>query len=365
MTDGRPSISTVYEESVDGPNPILALLQRYIPGRTAVFGVAVVSAIAQRLTNLIWPYLLGVTIDAFLVADPGSLSVAFVPSGWIPSTTRGQFYFLMGLFIVLALGTVVVNSVKFVTWRWFQQSILHDLRADTYAATQRLGVPFFETEQTGDVMSILNNDVNQLEGFLTGGLQTIFQLAARFVGLLAIMLWLHWQLTMVALLFSPLMLGVVRAYQHAIEPRYDERRSAVGALNAHIQDVINGIVAVKVFTNEEYERSRFESRSRAYWQADWAAAKLSGVFFPARGLVANGAMLAMVAVGGWWATFGPPLWFSAPLSAGTFVTFYFYGQMFVAQSRRLADVADTYTDAKASAKRVFGLLGLVEGYAVL
>ena len=184
----HPAIATVYEKTASGIDPIVALLRRYVPGNGGVFSIAVVTTILHQLLTLIPPYLLGVTLDAFFTGQRGSLSVALIPQTWIPSTTRGQFVFVAGLFVATALATAITQAIQFVTFRWFQQAVLHDLRTDAYDATQRLDMAFFETEATGNVMSVLNNDVNQLGGFLLGGLRQFIESTTLLIGLLVFMI---------------------------------------------------------------------------------------------------------------------------------------------------------------------------------
>ena len=354
-TTDRLSISEVFEQHAPQRTPFLAF-RRYLGGRGALFVGAVVSTAVWRLANLVPPYLLGRAVDAFFTGERSKLSVAFVPDAWIPETLAGQFGVLVALFGGLVGAQVACNVGRHLSWRWFQQSVLHDLRIDVYDAVQRLDVSTLRAESTGDVMSVVNNDVNQLRTFLDDGAQTVVQVSTFFVVLLVVMVGIHAELTLLIAGFVPVMLAAVYGYQRLIEPRYDERREAVGRLNAHVETVLGSVETVKAFTNEAFERDRLRDRSLAFWRADWHAARLSGVFFPARQFVSLGVMLTIVVVGGWWAIAGPPLFFSMSLSPGQFVTFYFFGQMFVGQSGRLSDVADTYTDAKASAKRVFGLL---------
>ena len=357
MSDSEtpPSIADAFDRYAPHATP-MAALRRYLDGRGALFAGAVVSTVVWRLANLVPPYLLGRAVDGFFTGERASLSVAFVPDAWIPATLAGQFGVLVALFGGLVCVQVACNVARHLSWRWLQQAVVHDLRTDVYDAVQRLDLATFQAESTGDVMSVVNNDVNQLRTFLDDGAQTVFQVAAFFVVLLVVMLGIHAELTFLIAGFVPVMLAAVYGYQRLVEPRYDDRRAAVGRLNTHVETVLGGIETVKAFTNESFERERLRDRSLAFWRADWRAAKLSGVFFPARQFVSLGVMLGVVVVGGWWAIAGPPLFFSTPLSPGQFVTFYFFGQMFVGQSARLSDVADTYTDAKASAKRVFGLL---------
>lgn len=353
---GPKSSSTVYTDTIEGTNPIVALLRRYVPGRAGVVCVAVVSTILHTLIDLVPPYLLGVTLDAFFTKQQGSLSIAFVPSAWIPESTHGQFTFIAGAFVATALVKASTHLIQFVTFRWFQGSVLHDLRTDVYDSTQQLDMLFFTTEETGDVMSVLNNDVNKLRDVLFGWLKQIIKLGTLLLGLCLVMLGLHWQLTLLTMSFLPVMFGLVAVYQRAIEPHYDARRSAVGAVNTHIQNAINGIATIKAFGTEQREGSRLRTHSRSFWRADWSAAKISGLFYPTRNLLTEVASLVIVVVGGWWALFGPPFVFTESLTTGTFITFLFYGRWLVTQSSTIGTLVDTYTDAKASAKRVFGLI---------
>jgi ATP-binding cassette subfamily B protein len=330
-------------------------LRRYVPPRWDFFVIAIASTVVFRVAQLVPPYLLGVALDAFFTERSGSLSIAFVPPRLIPTTIRGQFTFVAGLFIATALITAAASFVQSVAFRWVQQSVLHDLRMDTYNATQRLDMAFFETEATGDVMSILNNDVNQPRNLLSEWLRQVVELGTFLVGLLAIMLALQWQLTLLTMSFVPIMLGLVSVYQRSIESYYDVRRSTVGNLNTHMQNAISGIGTIKSYGTESRESAELQARSHAFWQADWAAAKISGLFYSTQRFITEVASLGIVVIGGWWVLFGPPFVFTMPLTAGTFVTFLFCGRRLVSQSAVVGDLIDTYTDAKASAKRVFGL----------
>ena len=348
------SLPSITDAAAEQDRPVLAVLRRYLPGRRTLFAVAVVTTVLWRLSTLVAPYLLGQFVDGFLLGS--GLSLPLVPAGWLPVDTDSQFRFLLGAFLLAGVVNVGTNALRRASWRWLRGSILHDLRTDAFDAAGRLGVPVFESERTGEVMSVLNNDVNQLESFLDDGLQRAVRTGAFFVATLGAMLAIHWQLTLAVLAPAPVMALLVAGYQRAIEPRYDERREAVGALNTRIQQAVEGIETVKAFAAEEAESERVAKESRAYWRADWAAGKLSALFFAARRGVSVATGFLVVAVGGSWLLFGPPGPFTRPLSAGTFVTFYFYSGMFVGESSRLADVVDGYTDARASAKRVLGLL---------
>ncbi|MFB6176080.1 MAG: ABC transporter ATP-binding protein, partial [Halobaculum sp.] len=341
----------------DAPeNPVVALLRRYAPGNLTTLVVALSTTIARRLLDLVPPYLLGVTLDSFFTGERRALSVAFVPADWIPAGVRGQFVFLTGLFVGTATLAAVTHRVQIRSFRRFQQAVLHDVRTDTYAAVQGLGLAYFDGRETGDLTSVLTNDANRLQQLLFDWLERGVEFGALLLGLLAVMLGLHWQLTLLTLGFVPLMALLVAVYHRIVAPRYAARREAVGAVNAHAEAAVGGIETIKSFAAAERERDRFTDRSAAFRRADWQTARVTALFVPTREFLTELTSLTIVVVGGWWALFGPPLVFTDPLSTGTFVTFLFYGRWLVNQSAQVGDLVDTYADARASAARVFALV---------
>lgn len=211
-TTDRPSISEVFEQYAPQRTPFLAF-RSYLADRGLLLAGAVVSTAVWRLANLVPPYLLGRAVDAFFTGERTTLSVAFLPDAWIPAGLAGQFAVLVSLFGGLVATQVACNVVRHLSWRWFQQSVLHDLRTDVYDAVQRLEIATFRAESTGDVMSVVNNDVNQLQTFLDDGAQTVVQVSTFFLVLLAVMVGIHAELTLLIAGFVPLMLAAVYGYQ--------------------------------------------------------------------------------------------------------------------------------------------------------
>ena len=357
MTEYPDDLATVYDDVIEGSNPILKLLRSYVPGRIATLVTAIVSTVIFRANQIIPPFLLGVALDTFFRGEsPGDLSLPLVPSSWIPSSTADQFLFLVGVFFAVSVVTGVAHVVRYLTWNWFQQGIIYDIRTDAYDAAQRLAVEFFDAGETGDVMSVLNNDINQLESLFGTGIRNTIQTVTLIVGLLVAMVLLHWQLAALTIVFVPLLFAIIYGFQRLMQPRKDRSRAVVGSLNTRIQDSISGVETVKSFTNEDYERSKVAGQSRRYWRRQWDVTKLEALFYSVRDLVLRSTNITVLLVGGWWALFGPPLGFTNPVSVGTFVTFYLYSRQFVGTSMGLVGLTDQYTDAMASAKRVYGLM---------
>jgi len=172
------------------------------------FVVGVVSSVASRLLDLLPPLLLGLAIDA-VFSDEREFSILFVPDAWLPEEPEAQFWVI----VLLVAGSFALAAAFHWTRNWgfnsFAQNIQHSVRTDTYDKMQRLNMEFFADKQTGELMSILSNDVNRLERFLNDGLNSFFRLAVMIVGIAGILFYYNPQLALIALLPVPL-IGFLR-----------------------------------------------------------------------------------------------------------------------------------------------------------
>jgi len=314
-------------------------------------GVASVFSIALELVP---SYLLGVAIDVFFTNER-PFSLPLIPDAWLPTATREQFVLLVGLAFGLYLTAAALAWVNSLAWNHFAQHLQHEVRTAAYRSVQGFELAFFEGAQTGEVMSVLNNDINQLEEFLTTGLHNAMRIVTRVVVIAAIMFWLNWQLAFVALLMVPLLVAVSVTFVRRIQPKYGAVRERVGTLNARLENNLGGIETVKAYTNEDFESGRVTDASRAYLDDQWDAIRVRVAFFPVlRVLTATGYALTFL-LGGWWVLFGPPLIFTEPLSPGVLVTFLLYSRRFRYPMRRVGEVLDDYQYARAAAARILGI----------
>jgi len=134
------------------------LFRDHRQGRRLVFLLGALASATAIAIGLLPAYFLGVAIDTLFNQRPLTLPV--VPRGWVPTGTRAQFWLLVGL-LGFAYGLQsVMNFLNNWMWNHFAQHLHHHVRTAAYDAMQRLELQFFEDRQTGEIMSILNNDVN-------------------------------------------------------------------------------------------------------------------------------------------------------------------------------------------------------------
>jgi ATP-binding cassette subfamily B protein len=257
---------------------------------------------------------------------------------------------------VLAILTLVVWGLESlfeflyqVQWRNLAQTLQHELRTETYDHVQKLDMAYFEDQSTGGLMSVLNDDVNQLERFLDIGANEVIQVVTTVVVIGLLFFILAPEVAWMAFLPMPFILyGSIR-FQKSIAPHYANVRNQVGILNGQLNNNLSGVATIKSYTAEAYEERRIDGLSNDYQVANRQAIRLSSAFVP---------LIRMVIVLGFVATmvYGGVLVVRGELNIGAYSTMIFMTQRLLWPLTRLGQTIDLYQRAMASTARVLDLL---------
>jgi len=340
-------------ERVD--RPMLRLFTGYGRGQLAAFVVGLCSSIVARMLDLLPPILLALAIDAIFLQE-AEYGLFLVPDAWIPSGQGPQLWLTAGIIAASFGFGAVFHWSRNWGWNKFAQHVQHAVRTDTYETMQRLNMDFFADKQTGEMMSVLSNDVNRLEKFLNDGLNSASRMIIMVVGIATYLFYMNWQLALVALLPVPLIAVFTKRFIDIIQPKYAEVRSTVGKLNSRLENNLSGIQIIKTANTEPYEADRVEDSSEDYLDANWDAIETRITFFPGLRLVSGIGFVVTFVVGGLMVTGQAPGPLTAPLSRGQFVAFIIYTQRFVWPMAQFGQIINMYQRAYASAERVFGLM---------
>ncbi|PSQ14648.1 multidrug ABC transporter ATP-binding protein [Halobacteriales archaeon QS_8_69_73] len=356
------------EQRANAEDPMRRLFDEYGRPNAVQFAVGVVASVFARLLDLLPPVLLGLAIDA-IFRDDKAFAPWLVPAAWIPATENGQL-----LLTVLLIGGAFLLGAAFHWVRnWgfnsFAQHIQHDVRTDTYDTMQRLNMDFFADKQTGELMSILSNDVNRLERFLNDGLNSTFRLTVMVLGIAGVLFWLNWQLALIALVPVPLIAVFTYKFIQVIQPKYADVRSTVGDVNSRLENNLGGIQVIKSANTEPYESDRVEDVSEEYFDANWDAVGTRIKFFPGLRVIAGIGFVLTFLIGGGWVlttarTGGGPGPLTEPLLIGEFTTFILLTQRFIWPMAQFGQIINMYQRAYASAERIFGLMDEPDRLAV-
>ncbi|DAC62881.1 MAG TPA: ABC transporter ATP-binding protein, partial [Candidatus Poseidoniales archaeon] len=273
-----------------------------------------------------------------------------------------QFLILVGITVIIWVLESLFEYWWGILWRNLAQTAQHELRMDAYNHIQNLEMQWFSEQSTGGLMSVLNDDVNQLERFLDQGANDLLQLATTITVVGTIMFILAPEVALLAVIPVPIIVIGSFIFQRRIGVRYKKVREEVGELNSLLNNNLQGITTIKSFTAESRESERVGIASESYRDANRDAIRLSASFVPLIRMAILFAFTANMLVGGWMALDGE-------LDVGAYAIIVFITQRLLWPLTRLGQTFDLYQRAMASTTRVLDLvdtdIGIVEGDKIL
>ncbi|WP_435143975.1 ABC transporter ATP-binding protein [Halobaculum sp. P14] len=353
MSAAEESAFDVYRDRVE--RPLYRLFVEYGTDEWPWLVVGMTANVIARGASLLPPLVLGVAIDSVFDGN-APYTLPLVPAGMLPTDDVGQFWLSAGIIAGSFVVTAVLTWVYGVAANNFAHRVMHAVRTDSYAKMQELDMWFFDDKQTGEVMSVLNNDATNLERFLDDALQNSVRLGVMLVGIGVVLFAENWQLAALTLVAVPGMVLFTYWFMKKVEPRYAAQRDAVGDLNTRLENALGGVQLVKTAGTESYETDRVRDASHTYFERTLAMLRLNYVYRPGMELLAGVSFAVTFVVGGLWLIQGSgPGPLTGELSSGAFVTFLLLTQRFVTPLSEVSTIVSQYENAKASSERVFGL----------
>lgn len=325
-------------------HPLRALWQHAEGHRRRVVIASIYSCL-NKLFDLAPDFLIGMAVD-IVVRGEGSL----IGTWFGIASLRGQIGILAVITAAIWIGESTFQYLYQVAWRNLAQTLQHEMRLEAYAHVQTLEQAYFEDRSTGGLLSILNDDVNQLERFLDNGANSILQLlvTVTFVGASFFIL-LTPEVAIWAFVPIPVILVGSFRFQRHLEPLYADVRDRVGLLNSSLNNNLQGIATIKAFTAEGREVERIEAESDDYRTANSQAIRYSSAFIPLIRMAILGGFTAILVLGGFLALDGK-------IEVGQYSVMVFITQRLLWPLTALGETFDQYQRAMASIRRILGLL---------
>lgn len=304
---------------------------------------AVICSILNKIFDLAPPILIGAAVD-IVVKKENSLIAQW---GIKDSFTQLLVLTFFSL-IIWGLESIFEYAYQRL-WRNLAQNIQHDLRIETYSHLQDLELGYFEESSTGNLMAILNDDINQLERFLDVGANEIIQVTVTVIIIGSTFFILAPSIAWWAVLPMPFIIWGSIWFQKFLAPRYAEVRETVSLLSGQLSNNLSGITTIKSFTAETYEVGRITKESNAYKIKNTKASTFSAAFVPLIRILILIGFVATLLLGGLEAIAGR-------LAIGTYSMMVFLTQRLLWPLTRLGKTLDLYQRSMASTNRVMNLL---------
>ena len=328
-------------------HPLKKLLH-YAKRYRADFRLAVLYSILNKFFDILPEVLIGVAVDIVVNGDKSFLAKRVLGGFGIVDTWH-QLIFLGVVNAIIWGGESWFEYLLSLKWRKLAQNLQHDLRLDTYDHVQKLEMAYFENQRTGNLMSVLNEDINQMERFLNGGANQIIQVVCSSIMVSAVFFTLQPSLAVISLMPVPAILFGAFWFQKRLAPRYAEVREAAGDVSARLNNNLLGLATIKAFATENFEKNHIAEASNNYREANARAIAISSAITPVIRMAILAGFTATLVYGGW-------LTLHDELAIGAYSVLVYLTQRLLWPMTGLADVADMYQRSMSAIDRAMNLL---------
>ena len=267
--------------------------------------------------------------------------------GPIGSVEMGFGFLIFICFAALSVFQGLSNQL----WQSVAYKAQHDIRMDATKSLMEMEASYFETRQTGNLMSVLSADVAQLEDVISDASTSIIRIVTTFITAFVILFWMSPTLSII--LFAPLVLIVpmVIWFSTRVQRKYRKQRESTGGIVAILENVLSGITVVQAYNATAFERERIDSQSGDYRDQAIQAAFIRNRFIPGIYVVAGISFGLLVSAGGW-------VMSSGEISVGQFVTFLLISTRMTMPMFILGMLLNQLQKGEAASRRVFAIIDL-------
>lgn len=296
--------------------------------------VAFMLTVGSNLLALIGPMLSGYAVDAIVGVGKVQFEKVFYYAAWMVA------FYLVSSLLSYWLSILMITISKKVVKR---------MRKDVFDKLLKLPVGYFDTRQTGDIISRITYDIDTINGSLSSDLIQIVTTLITVIGALSMMLVISKSLVLVFCFTVPLSIGITKFITTKTRPLFRDRSAKLGLLNGFTEEMVSGQKTLKAYTQEENVLAKFRKKNEeavdAYYRAEYYGA-MTG---PCVNFI-NNLSLSLISV------FGAMLFLAGKMTIGNISSFILYSRKFSGPINEAANIVSELQSSLAAAERIFSLL---------
>lgn len=309
---------------------VVSRVSRYAGPYRRLIVISIIGVVLYTVSNVAVPWLVGQGIARITHKEFGSLD-------WIALTLVG-----------MALLGWAANYVYTVALGRISQGVLYALRADLFRHLHTLSLSFYDRNEVGRIMSRVQNDVQNLQEFLSNGILSLVDLLTLF-GITAALIIMDAELALITLAVVPALIFLLARWQQRAKGTFIRVRQAIAMVNAGLQENISGVRVIQSLNRQDENIKRFDNLNRGHLDANLQAGRLSAFILPLVEILMATAIALVVIFGGRRVLAGG-------LDVSVLVAFALYIQRFFDPIRNLTMQYTELQRAMASGARVFEVL---------
>lgn len=320
---------------------IFAYVKKYIPAML----IAVLASVVGILMQVIGPNILKEITDEIAKGLPAWIDGKEVIAAIDMAAVLKLAYILLGFYIIAAL----MSFVQGLIMATITQRISQMMRNDISEKINRLPLKYFDKNSYGDVLSRMTNDVDTLGQSLNQSIAGLITSLVMFLGVLFMMFYNSWILTLTAIGASAIGLVAMILIMVKSQKYFKAQQENLGDLNGHIEEIYTGHSVVKVYNGSRQARDDFEDINDKLYDSAWKSQFISGLMMPIMHFVGNLGYVLVCVV-------GAVLVVKGMISFGVIVAFMLYTRLFSQPLSQIAQAANSLQRSAAAGERVFEFL---------
>lgn len=297
--------------------------------------VALLLTIGSNLLSLVGPMLSGYAIDAI---ELGEGKVDF-----------NRVFYYAGLMVLFYVISSVLSYILAVLMIHISRKVVYSMRKDVFHRLMDLPVGYFDTHQTGDIISRLSYDIDTVNTSLSNDLIQILTTIITVIGALVMMIVISPKLMIIFLFTVPLSMVLTKIITGKTRPMFRLRSKKLGELNGFVEEMISGQKTLKAYHQERNTIAKFDKKNEEAVEAYYRAEYYASVVGPTVNFI-NNLSLSLVSV------FGALLFLAGQMSVGNISSFILYSRKFSGPINEAANIVSELQSALAAAERVFAMM---------
>ena len=314
---------------------ILSRLLPYLLRYKMLLITCILLSIGGNLLALAGPYVSGLAVDAMELG-----------TGRVDFSSVGFYSVLM---VLLYIASAVLSYALTRLMIVISRRVVNTMRRDVFNKLTELPVGYFDTNQTGDILSRISYDIDTINTSLSNDIVQVFASVVTVVGALAMMLAISPVLVLVFVVTVPLSFLLTKKITGFTRPLFRKRSAKLGELNGFVEEMISGQKTLRAYSQEEHTIEKLDRQNdetvEAYYKADYYGSLVG----PSVNFV-NNLSLSLVSF------FGAILYLGGAISIGNISSFVLYSRKFSGPINEVANIVGELQSAFSAAERVFRLL---------
>ena len=314
---------------------ILSRLLPYLLRYKMLLVTCILLSIGGNLLALAGPYVSGLAVDAMELG-----------TGRVDFSSVGFYSVLM---VLLYIASAVLSYALTRLMIVISRRVVNTMRRDVFNKLTELPVGYFDTNQTGDILSRISYDIDTINTSLSNDIVQVFASVVTVVGALAMMLAISPVLVLVFVVTVPLSFLLTKKITGFTRPLFRRRSAKLGELNGFVEEMISGQKTLRAYSQEEHTIEKLDRQNdetvEAYYKADYYGSLVG----PSVNFV-NNLSLSLVSF------FGAILYLGGAISIGNISSFVLYSRKFSGPINEVANIVGELQSAFSAAERVFRLL---------